>query len=81
MLENIGTTAIGWCLGLPLGFWFLDTYVQTFSTIKLAYTPYVTWHNILLSTIIVVVCAMSTTLFISRRIKHLDMVQALKGNE
>lgn len=81
MLENLGTTVIGWVFGVPLGYWFLNAYVQTFSTIKLAYTPYVTWHNILLSTIIVVVCAMSTTLFISSRIKRLNMVQALKGVE
>ena len=81
MLENIGTTAIGWLLGLPLGFWFLTAYVKTFSTIKLEYTSYVTWHNILLSTVIVVLCSMSTTVFISSRIKHLDRVQALKGVE
>jgi putative ABC transport system permease protein len=79
MLENIGTTVVGWLLGIPLGIWFLNAYVRTFSTLRLAYTSYVTWQNIVLSTVIVALCSMSTTLFISRRIRKLDMVEALKG--
>ncbi|GAB2023834.1 ABC transporter permease [Pseudolactococcus yaeyamensis] len=79
MLENMGTTFIGWLLGIPLGIWFLDVYVKTFSTIRLEYTSHITWLNLLLSTIIVVLCSMSTTLFISRRLKKLDMIEALKG--
>lgn len=79
MIENIVTTVVGWLIGIPMGIWFLNTYVNTFSTIRLEYTSYVTPSNILLSSVIVIICSMSTTLFISRRINKLDMVQALKG--
>ncbi|SJZ68708.1 putative ABC transport system permease protein [Pilibacter termitis] len=81
MLENLGTTFIGWLLGIPLGIWFLNEYVRTFSTPRLEYTSYVSGYNLLFSTLIVVIFSMSTTLLISRRIQKLDMVEALKGVE
>ena len=80
-VENVITTFIGWLLGIPAGIWFLGQYVATFSTINLEYTPYVNWLTILLASLIVWICSLSTTFFISRRIQKLDMVQALKGVE
>ena len=41
MLENIVTTSIGWLVGIPMGIWFLNQYVATFSTIRIEYTAYV----------------------------------------
>lgn len=80
-VENVITTFIGWLLGIPAGIWFLGQYVATFSTINLEYTPYVNWLTILLASLIVWICSLSTIFFISRRIQKLDMVQALKGVE
>lgn len=81
MIENIATTLIGWLLGIPLGIWFLNEYVRTFSTIRLEYTSYVSWQNLLIASLIVWICSMTTTFLISQRIQKLDMVEALKGIE
>ena len=81
MIENISTTFLGWLLGIPLGLWFLDQYVRTFSTIRLEYTAYVNIQTLGLATVFVWVFSMTTTFFISRRIRKLDMVEALKGVE
>lgn len=81
MIENISTTFLGWLLGIPLGLWFLDQYVRTFSTIRLEYTAYVNIQTLGLATVFVWIFSMTTTFFISRRIQKLDMVEALKGVE
>ncbi len=81
MIENFATTFIGWLIGIPLGNWFLTQYVETFSTIRLEYISYLSIITLLVSTIIVWVSSMTTTLFVSRRIKKIDMVEALKGLE
>lgn len=81
MIENIATTFLGWILGVPLGIWFLDLYVSTFSTIRLEYTSYVSAKTMIFASVVVWGASMTTTLFISHRIKKLDMVEALKGVE
>lgn len=81
LIENLITTLIGWLIGIPAGIWFLGEYVNTFSTINLVYTPYVNWMTITLASVFVWLCSLSTSLLISRRIRRLDMVQALKGVE
>ncbi|MGL4663112.1 MAG: ABC transporter permease [Culicoidibacterales bacterium] len=81
MTENIVTTFIGWIIGIPMGIWFLDQYVRTFSTIRLEYTSYVNSMTIIIATLIVWTFSMTTTLLVSRRIQKLDMVEVLKGVE
>ena len=79
MIETIITTLIGWIMGIPLGIWFLNQYVNTFSTIYLDYTSYVTPFNLIISSIVVWGCSLTTTLFIGRRIKKINMVESLKS--
>ncbi|KPG69749.1 ABC transporter permease [Enterococcus sp. RIT-PI-f] len=79
MIENIFTTLIGWCVGIPAGSWFLTQYVQTFSTIHIDYQPYIYLPNVLIATSIVWICSLSTTIFVSQRIKKIDLVEALKN--
>lgn len=81
LIENLMTTFVGWIIGIPAGIWFLGQYVSIFSTINLEYTRYFDWKTIVISSIFVWICSLSTTLFISRRVKRIDMVQALKGVE
>lgn len=80
-LENLATTLIGWLIGIPAGIWFLGKYVATFTTINVEYVPYVNWTTLILASLFVWACSMSTTLFLNQRIKKIDMVQALKGVE
>ena len=81
LIENLMTTFVGWIIGIPAGIWFLGQYVSIFSTINLEYTRYFDWETIVISSVFVWICSLSTTLFISRRVKRIDMVQALKGVE
>lgn len=81
LMENLMTTFVGWIIGIPAGIWFLGQYVSIFSTINLEYTRYFDWKTIVISSVFVWICSLSTTLFISRRVKRIDMVQALKGVE
>ena len=64
-----------------MGIWFLRQYVATFSTIRIEYTAYVTWQVLLLASLLVWLTSLLTTVVISRRIKKIDMVEALKGVE
>ena len=79
MIENVITTFIGWIIGIPLGIWFLDTYVRTFSTIQLEYTSYISLGNLALASAVTWICSLTTTFLIGRRIQKVDMVEALKS--
>lgn len=79
LIENVITTFVGWLIGIPAGIWFLGQYVNTFSTINLEYTRYFDWRTILIASLFVWICSLGTTLFISRKIKKIDMVLSLKG--
>ena len=79
MIENLFTTVIGWLIGIPLGLWFLDQYVKTFSTIHLEYTSYIGLLNLTFASLVVWGCSLTTTFFVGRRIQKLDMVESLKG--
>ncbi|MDF7669191.1 ABC transporter permease [Lactobacillus sp. ESL0703] len=81
IFENVITTFVGWIIGIPAGIWFLGKYVDTFSTITLEYVRYFDWKTIVISTAVVWLASLSTTLFISHRIKKIDMVSALKSVE
>ena len=81
MLENLMTTSIGWLLGIPMGVWFLGQYVATFSTIRIEYIAHINWIVITVSSLLVWFTSLFTTYLISRRIRNIDMVEALKGVE
>jgi putative ABC transport system permease protein len=79
--ENIFTTVVGWIIGLPLGFLFLDQYVSTFSTYQITYYPKISVVSIIIASIITIVASLTTSFLIGRRIRKLDMIEAIKGVE
>ena len=81
MLENVMTTTVGWLLGIPMGIWFLKQYVATFTTIRIEYTAYINWQVLVIASILVWFTSICTTFIISRRIRKIDMVEALKSVE
>lgn len=81
MVENATTTFIGWILGIPLGIWFLKEYVATFSTIRIEYTAFLSGQLLVATTVLVWLTSLGTTYLFSRRIKTINMVEALKGVE
>lgn len=80
-LENSFTTAVGWLIGLPAGWWFLSQYVGLFSTDRATYQPHLTLVSLVLASLITVIFAMTATLLLTRRIRRVDMTSALKGVE
>lgn len=62
LLENILTTMIGWILGIPMGIWFLNQYIKTFSSIRLEFIPYANWQVLLIATLLVWFTSIGTTI-------------------
>ncbi|MCL2403238.1 MAG: FtsX-like permease family protein, partial [Coriobacteriia bacterium] len=81
MKENILTTVVGWLLGIPLGFWFLAQYMEIFSNHRVVYYPHLEAASFIIASCIVIGCSLTTTIFLGRRIKKIDMVETIKGVE
>ncbi len=80
LTQNIIFTAIGFVLGIPLGFYFM-TLMMDAAGDSLYYIPTLTWGNILLSAIITFTISIGVNLMFSDKIGNLNMVEALKDVE
>jgi putative ABC transport system permease protein len=79
--ENVIMTALGLAAGIPAGYWFLTVYVTMFDTRDTSYYAHITWVSVALAVAITAASALSTTAFLRRRIRSVNMVEALKGVE
>ena len=80
LTQNIIFTAIGFILGIPLGFYFM-TVMMGAAGDSLYYIPTLTWGNILLSALITFAISIGVNVLFSDKIKDLNMVEALKDVE
>ena len=80
LTQNIIFTAVGFILGIPLGF-YLMTLMMDAAGESLYYIPSLTLGNILLSALITFVVSIVVNLLFSSKIKNLNMVEALKDVE
>ena len=80
LTQNIIFTAIGFILGIPLGFYFM-TLMMDAAGDSLYYIPSLTWGNILLTAAITFTISIGVNLMFSDKISDLDMVEALKDVE
>lgn len=76
--ENIIILLFGTLFGIPFGYKFLEVYCATFSNDTMKFYPILKGLNLVITCMIVFICTAITTLLLSRRIKKIDMVQALK---
>ncbi len=76
--ENIIILVMGTLLGLPLGSKFLEIYCATFSNDTIKIYSALKSISLVIVCLTVVICTVITTVLLSRRIKKIDMVQALK---
>ena len=76
--ENIIILVMGTLLGLPLGSEFLEIYCATFSNDTIKIYSALKSISLVIVCLTVVICTVITTVLLSRRIKKIDMVQALK---
>lgn len=79
--ENIATTLTGWILGIPAGLWFLERYVTLFSTPRAVYTPSITTTSVVAASAVTIGSALTATVLLVRRVRAVDMTQALKSVE
>ena len=80
LTQNIIFTAIGFILGIPLGF-YLMTLMMDAAGESLYYIPSLTLGNIILSGVITFTVSIVVNLLFSSKIKNLNMVEALKDVE
>ena len=80
LTQNIIFTAIGFILGIPLGF-YLMTLMLDAAGESLYYIPSLTLGNIILSGVITFAVSIVVNLLFSSKIKNLNMVEALKDVE
>lgn len=77
LTQNVIFTAIGFILGIPLGFYFM-TLMMNAAGDSLYYVPSLTWGNILLTALITFTISIGVNLLFSGKISDLNMVEALK---
>ena len=80
LTQNLFFTAIGFILGIPLGFYFM-TLMMNAAGDSLYYIPSLTWGNILLAAFITFSISVGVNLLFSDKIGDLHMVEALKDIE
>jgi len=80
LTQNLWFTAIGFILGLPVGYVILDIMWKS-SGDSFYILPSITLTNFLLAAVITFALSILVNLMFSRKIKKLDMVESLKGVE
>ncbi|WP_164832534.1 hypothetical protein [Listeria fleischmannii] len=55
--------------------------MSTFSTYQITYYPKISVVSIIIASIITIVASLTTSFLIGRRIRKLDMIEAIKGVE
>ncbi len=80
LTQNLWFTAIGFILGLPVGYYILDIMWQS-SGDSFYILPSISISNFILTAVITFALSILVNLMFSRKIKKLDMVESLKGVE
>ena len=80
LTQNVIFTAVGFILGIPLGFYFM-TLMMNAAGDSLYYIPSLTWGNILVTAFIIFAISIGVNLLFSDKISDLNMVEALKDVE
>ena len=80
LTQNLWFTAIGFILGLPVGYYILAIMWES-SGDSFYILPSISLTNFLLTLVITFALSILVNLMFSRKIKKLDMVESLKDNE
>ena len=80
LTQNLWFTAIGFILGIPVGYYILKIMWES-SGDSFYILPSISITNLALTAIITFSLSVLVNLMFSRKIKSLDMVESLKGNE
>ena len=79
--QNLWLTVVGIIFGLPLGFWMLDYIFKSALGDNYDFNAYINLISYLYATVGSLVVSIVVNKVLSRKVKRIDMVSSLKGNE
>ena len=79
--QNIWVSVIAAILGMPCGYYITDYVFKMVSERDYDFGAIITVDTYIISFVVTVVCSYLVSIFIARKIKNIDMVTSLKGNE
>ena len=79
--QNIWVSVISAILGMPLGYYITDYVFKMVSDRDYDFGATITIKTYIISFVVTVLCSYLVSLFLARKIKKIDMVTSLKGNE
>lgn len=79
--QNVWLTVVGIIFGLPLGFWMLDYIFKSALGDNYDFNAYINLVSYLYATVGSLVVSVVVNKVLSRKVKKIDMVSSLKGNE
>lgn len=80
-LETTLLTLLGWLLGIPAGWLFLNTYVALLSTGQQQYLPHLSFQSLMLASLVLFACMLLVQAYLNNRINRIDFATALKPAE
>ena len=79
--QNIWISIVSAILGMPCGYYITDYVFTMISDRDYDFGATITINTYIISFVVTVLCSYLVSLFLARRIKKIDMVTSLKGNE
>ena len=79
--QNIWISVIAAILGMPCGYFITDYVFKMVADRDYDFGAIITVNTYIISFVVTVVCSYLVSIFIARKIKKIDMVTSLKGNE
>lgn len=77
--DSIFNMIIGIILGIPIGNIFLNMYVKVASTSNFQYKSHLTMTSLIISLGITIGCSLIINMIVCRKVRKIDMVEALKS--
>lgn len=79
--DCILTTLLGWLIGIPIGFRFLEFYIGVVQFKSFQWIPYLTIFDFILASIIIISVSFLVNLWLAYKVTKINMVEALKDVE
>ncbi|MGY3777816.1 ABC transporter permease [Isobaculum melis] len=79
--ENLLTFGIGWLISIPVGIEFLNLFAAMSSTNSTDVFPFNSISRVILSSLIILLTVLIISSLVSRKVKKINMIEALKSVE
>ena len=80
-VENFILTMVGWLIGIPIAYKFVEIYMEMLSNDTLVCFSKIELSSFWISSLIIFACSFGVNLMLSTKLNTVDMVEALKANE